>query len=127
MNRRGFFSRIAAAALAGVVLPRESPIVHPDVYRLEPAAFEGHASAAYSISEQYRRGVMHKPLGFIWQMEQCSVTILGDGAPVSVGAVHQARVMCSYFDDATKWEPARAIGSAHTSIEAAALSTGPRG
>jgi hypothetical protein len=60
MNRRGFFSRIAAAALAGVVIPGEAA---PRQMSL------GELLVSRTISEQYRRGVMSQPLGFVWHLD----------------------------------------------------------
>jgi hypothetical protein len=67
MNRRGFFTRIAAAALAGVVIPREAaapPWSGIDWASEESVTIISHLSRG-SIHEQYARGHMNNS-GFVW-------------------------------------------------------------
>jgi hypothetical protein len=64
MSRRGFFSQIAAAALAGVVVPRAVPLVDAVGY-----AYKENGHLFYTLDYQYRRGVMSQPLGFVWHLD----------------------------------------------------------
>jgi hypothetical protein len=63
VNRRGFFSRIASAALAGVIIPREKLVIEP-VYKLFlfttercvfPSVVEPETGAGAGISIRYQR------------------------------------------------------------------------